>query len=201
MGRFCRVQGRIQKCFSSTSSLWLGSKPVARRPECGTLGDPVSMLYGPMDPNERFRARRDQTRRRKRRRRAAVLALLLTAVIVVVMGARFVADSQAPQRGSERSGGHDPPDRRSGPAACARSPSRSAAFTSPARWPRCPGSSASTSGTSGTASTRSSSTSRTKAARSGSRPPTCRSRAPSARPAPSTTRRRSSPSRTGTVST
>jgi len=48
------------------------------------------MLYGPMDPNERFRARRDQTRRTKRRRRAAVLALLLLGVIAVVMGARFV---------------------------------------------------------------------------------------------------------------
>ena len=53
------------------------------------------MLYGPMDPNERFRARRDQTRRTKRRRRAAVLAFLLLAVIVVVMGARFVSDSQS----------------------------------------------------------------------------------------------------------
>ena len=52
------------------------------------------MLYGPMDPNERFRARRDQTRRTKRRRRAAVLALLLLVVIAVVMGARFVGDNQ-----------------------------------------------------------------------------------------------------------
>jgi hypothetical protein len=68
---------------------------VARRPECGTLGDPVSMLYGPMDPNERFRARRDQTRRTKRRRRAAVLALLLLAVIAIVMGARFVGENQS----------------------------------------------------------------------------------------------------------
>ena len=52
------------------------------------------MLYGPMDPNERFRARRDQTRRSKRRRRAAVLAFLLLAVIAVVMGARFVGNIQ-----------------------------------------------------------------------------------------------------------
>lgn len=52
------------------------------------------MLYGPMDPNERFRARRDQTRRTKRRRRAAVLALLLLVALVVVMGARFVGDNQ-----------------------------------------------------------------------------------------------------------
>jgi len=53
------------------------------------------MLYGQMDPNERFRARRDQTRRKKRRRRAAVLAFLLLLVIAVVMGARFVGDKQA----------------------------------------------------------------------------------------------------------
>jgi len=46
-----------------------------------------------MDPNERFRARRDQTRRTKRRRRAAVLALLLAVVIAVAMGARFVGDA------------------------------------------------------------------------------------------------------------
>ncbi len=48
------------------------------------------MLYGSMDPNERFRARRDQIRRRKRRRRAAVLGLLLVIVIAVAMGAQFV---------------------------------------------------------------------------------------------------------------
>jgi hypothetical protein len=48
------------------------------------------MLYGSMDPNERFRARRDQIRRRKRRRRAAVLGLLLAIVIAVAMGAQFV---------------------------------------------------------------------------------------------------------------
>jgi hypothetical protein len=58
------------------------------------------MLYGPMDPNERFRARRAQTRRKKRRRRAAVLALLLLAVIVVVMGARFVADGKSRRAGT-----------------------------------------------------------------------------------------------------
>ena len=53
------------------------------------------MLYGPMDPNERFRARRDHTRRTKRRRRAAVLALLLLVVIALVMGARFVGENRA----------------------------------------------------------------------------------------------------------
>jgi hypothetical protein len=55
------------------------------------------MLYGPMDPNERFRARRDQIRRTKRRRRAAVLALLLAVLIALAMGAQLIGgDPQAP---------------------------------------------------------------------------------------------------------
>ena len=52
------------------------------------------MLYGPMDPNERFRARRDHTRRTKRRRRAGLVALALLAVIALAIGARFVTDSK-----------------------------------------------------------------------------------------------------------
>jgi hypothetical protein len=58
------------------------------------------MLYGPMDPNERFRARRDQMRRSKRRRRAAVLGLVLAAVIAVVMGARFVGEQHGTRGGA-----------------------------------------------------------------------------------------------------
>jgi hypothetical protein len=79
------------------------------------------MLYGPMDPNERFRARRDRMRRTKRRRRAAVLALLLLVVIALVMGARFVSDSQsvAPRN----------------PAAGAAAPAQAATGTSPRPLP------------------------------------------------------------------
>jgi hypothetical protein len=66
---------------------------VSPLPDCGTLGDPVSMLYGPIDPNERFRARREQMRRKKRRRRAAVLAAFLLVAIALMMGARFVGES------------------------------------------------------------------------------------------------------------
>ena len=44
------------------------------------------MLYGSMDPNERFRARRDQTRRRRRRRRAALLGVPLLAIVVLGAG-------------------------------------------------------------------------------------------------------------------
>jgi hypothetical protein len=43
------------------------------------------MLYGSMDPNERFRARRDQTRRRKRRRRAALLGVPLLGVVALLL--------------------------------------------------------------------------------------------------------------------
>jgi hypothetical protein len=78
------------------------------------------MLYGPMDPNERFRARRDQTRRTKRRRRAAVLALLLLAVIAVVMGARFVSTNQSAQSASARAS--DPAASIPSPFATATSP-------------------------------------------------------------------------------
>src|SRR5436190_18716040 len=81
-----RSESTMRRSYRRPNRVWSLS-------ECGTLGDPVSMLYGPMDPNERFRARRAQMRRRKRRRRAAVLAFALLVLIAVVMGARFVGDT------------------------------------------------------------------------------------------------------------
>jgi hypothetical protein len=51
------------------------------------------MLYPSMEPNERFRARRDQARRRKRRRRAAVAAVLLVALLAVAGGMTLVGKS------------------------------------------------------------------------------------------------------------
>jgi len=47
------------------------------------------MLYGSMEPNERFRARRDQARRRRRRRRATLLGLVLVGVIAFAAGWQF----------------------------------------------------------------------------------------------------------------
>jgi hypothetical protein len=47
------------------------------------------MLYGSMEPNERFRARRDQARRRRRRRRAAATGLVLVAVLALGAGWQF----------------------------------------------------------------------------------------------------------------
>ena len=44
------------------------------------------MLYPSLDPNERFRDRRESTRRRKRRRRAAVAGILLLAVLALAGG-------------------------------------------------------------------------------------------------------------------
>jgi hypothetical protein len=45
------------------------------------------MLYPSMDPNERFRARRDDARRKKRRRRAAAFGAALLAVLALAGGA------------------------------------------------------------------------------------------------------------------
>jgi hypothetical protein len=59
------------------------------------------MLYPSMDPNERFRARRDAVRRRKRRRRAAVAAVLLLAVLALAGGMTLAGksrDGSAPDR-------------------------------------------------------------------------------------------------------
>src|SRR5262249_32807345 len=51
--------------------------------------DPVSMLYGSMEPNERFRARRDQARRRRRRRRATAVGAVLVGVLAFGAGWQF----------------------------------------------------------------------------------------------------------------
>jgi hypothetical protein len=58
------------------------------------------MLYGSMDPNERFRARRSNLRRRKRRRRAAVLGAGLVGVLAVGAGAQLVSSDARPRTGS-----------------------------------------------------------------------------------------------------
>jgi hypothetical protein len=61
---------------------------------------PVSMLYPPIDPNERFRQRRESVRRRKRRRRAALIAALLVLVALFGLGAQLVG-GQAPEAASQ----------------------------------------------------------------------------------------------------
>ena len=48
------------------------------------------MLFQQLEPNERFRARREAARRRRRRRRAAAFGLLLGVTATATLGARFV---------------------------------------------------------------------------------------------------------------
>ena len=50
------------------------------------------MLFEQMEPNERFRARREAARRRRRRRRAVAFGLLLGITATATLGARFVID-------------------------------------------------------------------------------------------------------------
>jgi hypothetical protein len=48
------------------------------------------MLFEQMEPNERFRARREDARRRRRRRRAVAVGFLLAVTASLAAGARFV---------------------------------------------------------------------------------------------------------------
>jgi len=50
------------------------------------------MLFEPMEPNERFRARREDARRRRKRRRAVLVGLLLGVTATLAAGASFVMD-------------------------------------------------------------------------------------------------------------
>ncbi len=62
---------------------------------CGKVYAPVSMLFPPIDPNERFRDRRAAVRRRKRLRRSAAVGGVLFAVLLLGMGARFVGNGSS----------------------------------------------------------------------------------------------------------
>ena len=53
------------------------------------------MLFEQMEPNERFRARREEARRRRRRRRAVLVGLLLGTTASLAAGARFVIGDDA----------------------------------------------------------------------------------------------------------
>src|ERR671922_952129 len=62
---------------------------------CDKVHGPVSMLFPPIDPNERFRERRAAARRRKRLRRSGAVAAVLLAVLLLGMGAQFVGPEPA----------------------------------------------------------------------------------------------------------
>jgi hypothetical protein len=55
------------------------------------------MLYPSLDPNERFRARRDEIRRRKRRRRAVAFGLVLAALLALGAGMTLGKRDPAPR--------------------------------------------------------------------------------------------------------
>jgi len=54
------------------------------------------MLFEPLEPNERFRARRDAARRRIRRRRQGAVAVLLAALVSVALGAKAFTGTGRP---------------------------------------------------------------------------------------------------------
>jgi hypothetical protein len=62
------------------------------------------MLFEQMEPNERFRARRENARRRRRRRRAVAVGFLLAVTASLAAGARFVIhEDGAPAAGAKES--------------------------------------------------------------------------------------------------
>jgi hypothetical protein len=64
---------------------------------CDKVHAPVSMLFPPIDPNERFRERRATARRRKRLRRSSAVGAFLLAIAVLGVGARFVGSGEGQQ--------------------------------------------------------------------------------------------------------
>ena len=52
------------------------------------------MLFEPLEPNERFRARREAARRRQRRRRSIAVALLLTCLLGLAAGAKVITSAE-----------------------------------------------------------------------------------------------------------
>ena len=68
---------------------------------CGKVHVAVSMLFPPVDPNERFRERRAAARRRKRLRRGSVVSAVLAGVALLSVGAQFVSTSGSPSEAIE----------------------------------------------------------------------------------------------------
>jgi hypothetical protein len=63
------------------------------------------MLLEPVDPNERFRARRRQARRRQTFRRLTLLAIVTLAAAGATLGARFLGEDSAGLRANEAPAG------------------------------------------------------------------------------------------------
>jgi hypothetical protein len=76
------------------------------------------MLFEPLEPNERFRARREEARRKRKRRRAVLIGLLLGSTATLAAGAKFVIGDEAT------------------PAATTVTPAKAAPSEAPVREPR-----------------------------------------------------------------
>jgi hypothetical protein len=60
------------------------------------------MLFEPLEPNERFRARRAAARRRQRRRRLIAVGVLLTGLLGVAAGAKVITGEETAVRASTK---------------------------------------------------------------------------------------------------
>ena len=67
------------------------------------------MLFQQMEPNERFRARREAARRRRRRRRGVAFGLLLGVTATATLGARFVISDEPAANAGAREAPADKP--------------------------------------------------------------------------------------------
>src|SRR4051812_43653913 len=80
------IRRRIVRSESTIAGHGMRSGGSAEQLRCGTLLDPVSMLFPSLDPNEQFRSRRGRARRAKRRRRALAFGLLLLVLLGLAGG-------------------------------------------------------------------------------------------------------------------
>ncbi|MCP9484538.1 MAG: putative glycoside hydrolase [Gaiellaceae bacterium MAG52_C11] len=75
------------------------------------------MLFEPLEPNERFRARREAARRRQRRRRSIAVALLLATLLGMAAGATVISGDERPVRAAAKPPARPAPKPKPKPAA------------------------------------------------------------------------------------
>ncbi len=80
------------------------------------------MLFEQMEPNERFRARRENARRRRRRRRAVAVGCLLAVITSLAAGARFVIQDDSARVAGKKPSQAAPKPAAQQPAAPVRTP-------------------------------------------------------------------------------
>src|SRR3970040_1397266 len=90
------ISRRIVRSERTTAAILRARPARTGRADCDKVRDPVSMLFPPIDPNERFRSRRAVARRRKRLRRGALIGALLVVVALLGVGAQFVGGVTQP---------------------------------------------------------------------------------------------------------